>query len=515
MTALAGLRCSEGRVLLLLFESKCNFYEGPEVALRTPTSFNLCSRMRSTLLAALVLLLAVLPLTGVAVIVRLDAGGAAHAVPPSPRPVPPRTAIVLGAAELLVPEAAAGNGLSLFLRSLDHAYASAPSPPATLPVLVLVLDAMTAAYARPLLEQARHYSYIIYSQPELYKTLPDSHRGPGWTVHSQRFLYYEAVLADIAAGGTLLAEAVVAASATFCAGDALDYAARIASGVCLPQPSAALMTDLRDVVLQGDAFAPLWALVEEEEEQGRQAQSPDAMPSILVVAQEWQPMPLRVSLFNANWLNGCFPAAAAAASSNGTGGLGWLSQLPILCSGTTLGTLPAISAYLAAMRASMPVCAGAVALRYGWDQAIHQAVVRLADGDAPPQGQPDHELGVIADILRLHGFGTSSSASSVRIFVAPAEGRWLCTLSFLSPALGAALWEPSGRVITGLGVPAAVGINIHAVATGAVDVSSLPGTRFYVGGPEEGRGTGGGACLVVHQYDRYPALKDAVNQLYG
>lgn len=133
-----------------------------------------------------------------------------------------------------------------------------------------------------------------------------------------------------------------------------------------PECDGALLTDVRDVIFQGDPFA-------------RPLTAPLMLPledPLLTLGSETN---------NAEWLRTLYGVERWAA----------LSDLPIACSGTVLGARAAVIAYLAAMRAELVAHATDGKLA-GLDQGAHNALLyggRLAGAAAVPNGERVFTIG--------------------------------------------------------------------------------------------------------------------------
>jgi hypothetical protein len=274
-----------------------------------------------------------------------------------------------------------------------------------------------------------------------------------------------------------------------------------------PDEPLVLLTDTRDVVFQADLFAEARGQIE--------ALGPSAASlPVLFVAAEPEGSTVGGEAWNTLTARSCFRPSIVDA----------MADLPILCSGTTLGTLSAVEAYLDTIVQSLPFCLGAgQPLRFGVDQPLHilvahtamlAAAVRAAGlepsswadahggGRVAASASPALPLpsGAVAAYARLYRSMTSLPASFAteepayralnegaaelgrRVVVLPlfSEDGPICTLALTSsPVL----------------VPAPTGI---------------PGGKF-VGTGAAGAPDGDGAppqrpCALVHQYDRHGHL---------
>lgn len=231
-------------------------------------------------------------------------------------------------------------------------------------------------------------------------------------------------------------------------------------------PRAVLLSDVRDVVLQRDPFAVMWARFFGAPADALASGAWDAVAAdaaiarrrpLVLAAQELAGVAVRGEAHNKEWVVSCF----------GKEGLAMVGDEGILCSGTTLGTRDGVRAYLAAMAEGVGMCAAIRAPHpaVGLDQGVHNVLMRtgaIAGGAAP---------GAEAAQARGRGRAAPALAALVRRFhdavdvaVAAAEGDLMCTI----------------------GLPAARGVTLPRDGDGFF--AALNGTTSR--------------CAVVHQYDR-------------
>lgn len=220
-------------------------------------------------------------------------------------------------------------------------------------------------------------------------------------------------------------------------------------GTPLTPPVAVLLVDARDTLVQRDPFAPLWPRLQQGE--------------VLVVSQEPVFMPLLKSAPNTKWGRVCYGDASLALFDDATS---------ILCSGVTMGSVKAVTMYVQAMLPALLTCSKGHGLNY--DQFIHNVLLR------PPHVIEAHtgDQGPVADLMRY-----AQQLQGIRVHTARAEGAWLCSVGYWAMVSGHAAPSLSedGWILAR-----------HAAAA-SEDVLSVA--------------TAGQVCAVVHQFDRFPALK--------
>ena len=183
-----------------------------------------------------------------------------------------------------------------------------------------------------------------------------------------------------------------------------------------------LLTDTRDVWFQGDPFGPardyirrLHAVHEAQQRGG----AGGCMRAPLLVVAEPELYRLGSEGKNDALFLECFRPGLEAL---------WTGR-PVVCSGTTLGVLPAIDAYLAAMTAGMALAAPGSAAT---DQALHQALVYAAGalaGGAAPAALPLAREPAYAALYRLAGaLAAAVGAPAIRAH----EDGWVCTMTLWS-----------------------------------------------------------------------------------
>jgi hypothetical protein len=147
-----------------------------------------------------------------------------------------------------------------------------------------------------------------------------------------------------------------------------------AAGRPRPTEPLVLLTDLRDVVFQGDVFAGARnVLAAAGADAGSSGGSGggggggDDDVSVLFAALESATVTLGTEPWNARSLAATFRPAVAAS----------LAPLPVICSGTTIGGVRAVRTYLRAMIARFPVLMSGGPSEFG-DQRLHNYLLHTA-----------------------------------------------------------------------------------------------------------------------------------------
>jgi hypothetical protein len=139
---------------------------------------------------------------------------------------------------------------------------------------------------------------------------------------------------------------------------AAAVSAAAAAGTPAPREPMVLLTDLRDVVFQRDVFADARASIA-----AVLGGPPASGLSVLLAAVESSTTSVGIERWNRQSLEIIFRPHVVS----------MLAPLPIICSGTTVGGVTAVRAYLDAMAAAMPFlsAAGSGMGWYGLDQPLH------------------------------------------------------------------------------------------------------------------------------------------------
>jgi len=270
----------------------------------------------------------------------------------------------------------------------------------------------------------------------------------------RRYFLYAAVLDDIAPEGAGAGDVVIGGigqasrDLLYCNFDAERF---------LP-PHAVLLTDARDLVLQRDPFPTFWgfaalsggrgpgsgvlgglaALVAwAREGGGATPAAPAAVEAawaaerVIVVAGEARVQTVGGDDINRAWVSHCFLDLGEA----------MVAAEQIYCSGTTLGTVPGLRAYL--REGFLPAVAHCqnIGHHHGMDQGIHNVLTHRyspaqldgwrasarAGGPFRPGGAAEPRLAAPLDFLDL----VQRFQGRVAIHVAHAESGYICTMALL------------------------------------------------------------------------------------
>lgn len=352
---------------------------------------------------------------------------------------------------------------------------------------------------------------------------------------------------------------------------AAEAAAAAAAGTPAPRrwcasPPLVLLSDTRDVVFQRSPFddmrrlgaasttsrsrPPLYAFSEPARYTNlgpaTAAQAPPAVDDAL-----WR----RFLAGDADAINGDVMFWNTRVASSIARPAVWapFARLPVLCSGTTAGALPALLAYARTVAAALPsILSGGQGYLVGADQPLHQLLLwtaaaaaeaaaqqKVADGVTRDAGLCRQLAALVDDTARLSAAEpyfrslaalATSLADSVALTIVPHEDGLVCTLGlFPTNQVATAPRLPRGRPDTGGGGSNATTELAAATATvtAAGEASSSDGVdgnvdAFYtaavlptdVVGSNDDDGAGMTAlpsplplaCAVVHQYDRHMSL---------
>jgi hypothetical protein len=332
--------------------------------------------------------------------------------------------LVLAVAAGMKPES-----LTSFLRSVDANAARGAG------VALIVTPGMVPALGELLAEL--RLPARLYDADALKAALP-AHVRPSLLL-VQRFWMQLAVLEDLRDGGQLFPAALIAAFRWPCAP--------------VRPPSAVLLTDVRDVVVQRDPFADLAGVLG-----ARGCEEP-----VIVAAQEATQRTVGSCPYNSLWMAECGGEGLAAA----------YAPTHILCAGTTLATLPGMLVYL--NEGMLQANFACQRLYDGMDQAVHNILLR----PLPPAARQ-----ALMGDARTAALQTAAAAvqRDARVIITPAEGDWLCTVGYYTQEQVADRMDGDGNIL------------------GADTASSGGAPR---------------PCAVVHQFDRLPDVAAQVAARYG
>ena len=308
-------------------------------------------------------------------------------------------------------------------------------------------------------------------------------------------------------------------------------AERAAAGINASLPLLVWLSDTRDVVMQRDPFVGLQQLLMHSEEGGARLQ-----PGLVVVAE---PAHLTLGSDAWNWrlLNSVFRLSA----------VGPYAPLPVLCAGTTGGTLSAVHAYLVAMTDAMPFAtSGGQGYLVGADQALHNYLLHplLELNDSPLKGVAHAERESIVSTEPAYSalqriFERLRAAT--RVIVTHHEDGEVCTLGVVShnrvplsvPEGAEGYWRADVVVAADSlssstqsnGHPASSTAGARTVYTadgeGSAIINNAGARTVYTADGEgsaiiynvrpDGEGASLRACAIVHQYDRHMQLRKWVD----